>query len=1065
MSPICKPWSLSRISRPSPGWLCATRFWPDRLNRLFIRRFGMRLGKSARNTNGQSLGMWRFAVILVALCWGIPLHAQVAAVCGNGVLEPSEQCDDGNDVAGDGCSESCEVELGYFCPIPGELCRKVNGARFSSPASIGAGLNGVTNLFEVHCPAGQALVGLEGNGCDDVTACKDPVDVPISFLRKVTARCVALTMNPDGTMSWNGTPVSGDSGGVDVTPNTPLTIDCPTDHVVVGYQKYEQGGIFPLIFGVRLICAPLSLDGGAFIPGNSTTTDLFGYDGGLAGQSFRCESEIEYTLATGFDGGHDGDKLVELRLQCQQMIPLGCGDGRQNDGEECDDGNTVDGDGCSKDCKLEYGFVCAPNPTLTNGDFENGPLSLSGVLVSDVDGWTTLSGDFLVHSSLGRVPFSTPNGQLSLELNGKGPGSFYQDLDTVPGETYVLAFLLALDSECGAKSSAVVVALADTDQSPFFSDTYSTTTPATTFFNWDSQHVVFQAVSAKTRLTFTSPVGGDCGPVIDYVRVYPICHEVDSDGDGLLDNQEDKNRDGIVDPGETDPKKKDTDGDKLPDGWIDFNNNSIFDPGEGEDKNLNGIWDLGETDPTKLDTDNGGVDDGTEVTIDKTDPLVGKDDRTCSDKIENGQETDVDCGGPVCGKCNDLQGCKVDTDCLSGSCDNDVCRSCSDTVKNGDETDVDCGGSCAKKCGNGKDCSANSDCASTICDNGTCTSCGNGVRDGDEGDVDCGGSCADKCDDGKSCRGADDCKSGTCSNGVCISCSDGKQNGDETDVDCGGSCDTACADGKLCRGDDDCESKACYDGHCAGCNDGLKNGDETDVDCGGSCSSTCGNDKGCINDDDCQSGICTNGKCGACDDGVKNGDETDVDCGGSCSTKCAKDKGCTQHSDCESGICLPSTKTCAVSICPDATDPTDCDGDGLPNWIEDKNNNGIVDPGETDPMSSDTDGDKILDGIEDHDKDGIVDPGETDPTRPDSDGDGVIDGDEDLNQNGFYEPGERHPLIYGVGIGESEQVLAGSGCQAARDDNRSTSPVALLLLALCGIIALRRRSTRSNESI
>lgn len=42
----------------------------------------------------------------------------------------------------------------------------------------------------------------------------------------------------------------------------------------------------------------------------------------------------------------------------------------------------------------------------------------------------------------------------------------------------------------------------------------------------------------------------------------------DSDGDGLLDGYgEDKNLNGIVDPGETDPLNPDTDGDGLPDGW------------------------------------------------------------------------------------------------------------------------------------------------------------------------------------------------------------------------------------------------------------------------------------------------------------------------------------------------------------------------------------------------------------------------------------------------------------------------------------------------------------------
>ncbi len=36
-------------------------------------------------------------------------------ICGNGVLETSEGCDDGNKTAGDGCCPKCAVELGWKC--------------------------------------------------------------------------------------------------------------------------------------------------------------------------------------------------------------------------------------------------------------------------------------------------------------------------------------------------------------------------------------------------------------------------------------------------------------------------------------------------------------------------------------------------------------------------------------------------------------------------------------------------------------------------------------------------------------------------------------------------------------------------------------------------------------------------------------------------------------------------------------------------------------------------------------------------------------------------------------
>jgi len=36
-------------------------------------------------------------------------------LCGNGIRNQFEQCDDDNDNDGDGCSSTCQVEQGYFC--------------------------------------------------------------------------------------------------------------------------------------------------------------------------------------------------------------------------------------------------------------------------------------------------------------------------------------------------------------------------------------------------------------------------------------------------------------------------------------------------------------------------------------------------------------------------------------------------------------------------------------------------------------------------------------------------------------------------------------------------------------------------------------------------------------------------------------------------------------------------------------------------------------------------------------------------------------------------------------
>jgi cysteine-rich repeat protein len=47
-------------------------------------------------------------------------------ICGNGKVEVSEGCDDGNVSSGDGCSEICSVEPGFVCPVPGKRCQRLS---------------------------------------------------------------------------------------------------------------------------------------------------------------------------------------------------------------------------------------------------------------------------------------------------------------------------------------------------------------------------------------------------------------------------------------------------------------------------------------------------------------------------------------------------------------------------------------------------------------------------------------------------------------------------------------------------------------------------------------------------------------------------------------------------------------------------------------------------------------------------------------------------------------------------------------------------------------------------
>jgi hypothetical protein len=326
---------------------------------------------------------------------------------------------------------------------------------------------------------------------------------------------------------------------------------------------------------------------------------------------------------------------------------------------------------------------------------------------------------------------------------------------------------------------------------------------------------------------------------------------------------------------------------------------------------------------TKKDTQGG------EETIVVTDP--------CKDKVKNGQETDVDCGG-TCSPCAKGKLCGGNADCATGFCGMGyLCAdaACGNGVQDGTETGTDCGGGCAACLGSA--CQKDTDCAAGYCKGGLCDapSCSDGVKNGMETGSDCGGGGCAQCPDGQPCMVNVNCLNGFCKEGFCAtpSCTDGVLNQLESDVDCGGTC-SPCAVGKHCSATADCDKSKCQDGVCtaveASCDDGIKNGSETEVDCGGGCNG-CGYGKDCNVGADCASGQCADGKCGApaeCNDGDKNGDETDEDCGGMC-TPCPVGKYCLKHEDCMSIACVYGVcekPTCEDQIKNQGEFDVDCGG-------------------------------------------------------------------------------------------------------------------------------------------
>ncbi|WP_204344410.1 M43 family zinc metalloprotease [Psychroserpens algicola] len=188
---------------------------------------------------------------------------------------------------------------------------------------------------------------------------------------------------------------------------------------------------------------------------------------------------------------------------------------------------------------------------------------------------------------------------------------------------------------------------------------------------------------------------------------------------------------------------------------------------------------------------------------------------TCTDGIQNGDETGIDCGGSSCAPCQ--SGCSDNEVNLSITFDN-YPEETAWTLTNASGSTVASGGTYGNQADGStytEDLCLPDGCYTfTITDtygDGICCSYGNGsysVTDA-SGVLASGGSFS-------SSEATQICVGG----GTAPTCSDGVQNGDETGVDCGGSNCEPCAVDPTC-------------------DDGIQNGDETGVDCGGSSCAPC----------------------------------------------------------------------------------------------------------------------------------------------------------------------------------------------------------------------------------
>jgi choice-of-anchor C domain-containing protein len=107
-------------------------------------------------------------------------------------------------------------------------------------------------------------------------------------------------------------------------------------------------------------------------------------------------------------------------------------------------------------------------------------------------------------------------GKFSVDLNGDGNGSVFQDLSTTPGASYELSFAIAGHMGCGGPVKTMDVMWGGKKVK---SVTFDTAGHSYADMGWRRETATLVAEVASTRLEFITTTAGTCGPAIDEVTL------------------------------------------------------------------------------------------------------------------------------------------------------------------------------------------------------------------------------------------------------------------------------------------------------------------------------------------------------------------------------------------------------------------------------------------------------------------------------------------------------------------------------------------------------------------
>jgi MYXO-CTERM domain-containing protein len=287
-----------------------------------------------------------------------------APTCGDGLRLGPEQCDDGGLVPGDGCGPSCAREAGWGCvghapdtcaTVCGDGVRTIDEACDDGGLTPGDGCDGAC-LQEPGFTCGP---GLFGTGLDEAGAALALGEVDPHWRWSYAADGSGLQDAIAGDLGAWLPPPQGRWISVDAS----LGVGLPPEAQYF-YQSVRVGGDAGAWQDLTLSVA-CDNECEVFVNGTSIGTRL----GSVATNyqtlaTFTAPAALlgpganEIVVWVNDTGAPRGLLLIAGGGVPGQACEATCGDGLVRGGEVCDDGDLDAGDGCSAACTVEPGWTC-----------------------------------------------------------------------------------------------------------------------------------------------------------------------------------------------------------------------------------------------------------------------------------------------------------------------------------------------------------------------------------------------------------------------------------------------------------------------------------------------------------------------------------------------------------------------------------------------------------------------------------------------------------------------------------------------------------------------------------